>query len=186
MRTETRPCKTTDKVDLAKWYIGDSYYQRNVLADMTGFMRIIKRKLGGTLSDEYKECVLYYKAQRAIFSGLKRYSKRPRSPHQEPGKTAYNLAGRYYGIAWLISCFDAAMSFNNSTSAKILWSYWWWFLSICRGWYVGERLAVCIKNITVGRESVDWVVKEYMNSTFIKIDEVRRKKTNLQAYGNLY
>ena len=176
----------TDKEDLAKWYIRDSYYQRNVIADMKGFMRTIKRNLGGTLADEYNECTLYYKGQRAFFAGLKRYSKRSRSPLQEPGKTAYNMAGRYYGIDWLISCFDAAMSFNNSTSAKILWSYWWWFLSICRGWYVGERLAVCIKNITVGRQSVDWVVKEYMNSTFIKIDEVRRKKTNLQAYGNLY
>ena len=176
----------TDKEDLAKWYIRDSYYQRNVLADMKGFMRVIKRKLGGTLSDEYKECALYYKAQRANFSGLKRYSKRLLSPVQQPGKTAYNLPGRYYGVAWLISCLDAAMSFNRATTAKVLWSYWWWFLSICRGWYVGERLALSIKNITIGLQSVDWVVRDYMNSTFIKIDEVRRKKTNLQAYGNLY
>ena len=166
----------TDKEDLAKWYIRDSYYQRNVLADMKGFMRAIKRKLGGTLSDEYKECALYYKAQRAIFSGLKRYSKRLLSPVQQPGKTAYNLPGRYYGVAWLISCLDAAMSFNRATTAKVLWSYWWWFLSICRGWYVGERLALSIKNITIGLQSVDWVVRDYMNSTFIKIDEVRRKK----------
>ena len=90
---------------------------------MKGFMRVIKLKLGGTLSDEYKECALYYKAQRAIFSGLKRYSKRSLSPLQEPGETAYNLAGRYYGIAWLLSCLDVAMSFNKSTSAKVLWSY---------------------------------------------------------------
>ena len=111
-----------------------------------------------------------------FFAGLKRYSKRSRSPLQEPGKTAYNMAGRYYGIAWLISCLDAAMSFRISTSAKVLWSYWWWFLSICRGWYAGERLALCIKNITIGRESVDWVVGEHKNSTFIKIDDVWRKK----------
>ena len=143
---------------------------------MKGFMRTIKRNFGGTLPDEYNECALYYRGQRAIFAGLKRYSKRSRSPAQEPGKTAYNMAGRYYGIARLISCLDAAMSFKISTSAKVLWSYWWWFLSICSGWYAGERLALCIKNITIGRESVDWVVGEHKNSTFIKIDDVWKKK----------
>ena len=178
--------QTTDKEDLAKWYIRDSYYQRNVIADMKGFMRTIKRNLGGTLPDEYNECALYYRGQRTFFAGLKRYSKRPRYSLQEPRKTAYNMAGRYYGIAWLISCLDAAMSFRISTSAKVLWSYWWWFLSICRGWYVGERLAVCIKNITIGRESVDWVVGEHKNSTFIKIDDVWRKKTNQKVYVNFY
>ena len=57
----------TDKEDLAKWYIRDSYYQRNVIADMKGFMRTIKRNFGGTLPDEYNECALYYRGQRAIF-----------------------------------------------------------------------------------------------------------------------
>ena len=51
---------------------------------------------------------------------------------------------------------------------------------------MGERLAVCIKNITIGQESVDWVVGEHKNSTFIKIDDVWRKKTNQKVYVNFY
>ena len=91
---------------------------------MKGFLRTMKRNLGGTLTDEYNECALYYRGQRAIFAGLKRCFKRARSTAQEPGETAYNMAGRYYGIAWLISCLDASMSFRILTSLKVLWSYW--------------------------------------------------------------
>ena len=104
-----------------------------MLADMKGFMGTIKRNLGGTIPPEYKECVLYYKEQRAIFRGLKRYTKRSLSPLKLPGKTAYNLPGKFYGIGWVISCLNAAMTFSKETCGKILWSYFWWFLSVCRG-----------------------------------------------------
>ena len=90
----------------AKYRIRDSYYQRDVIADMKGFMRAINCTLvvslesttGGSLPAGYEGCLLYYKHQRAFFKGLRAYSKRSVSPTQAPGKTAYNLAGRYYGI----------------------------------------------------------------------------------------
>ena len=62
----------------------------------------------------------------------------------------------------------------------------WWFLSICRGWYVGERLRITIKNIKIGQESVEWVDRVGMQSTCIMIDDVWRKKTDLPAYGKVY
>ena len=78
------------------------------------------------------------------------------------------------------------MKFNTTTSATVLWSYLWWFLSICRGWYVGERLRVSIKNITFGQESVEWVDRVGMQSTCIMIDDVWRRNTDSPAYGQVY
>ena len=117
----------------AKYRLRDSYYERDVVADMKGFMRAIKRKLGvslesttgGSLPPGYEGCLLYYKQQRAIIKGLRGYTKRSVSPTRAAGKTAYNLAGRYYGNGWVLSCFDAAMKFNKTTSATVLWSYFW-------------------------------------------------------------
>ena len=55
----------------AKYQLRDSFYVRNILADIRGFMRAIKRPFGGTLPDEYKGCQLYYDQQKSILGNYK-------------------------------------------------------------------------------------------------------------------
>ena len=78
----------------AKYRLGDSFYVRDVLADIQGFMRAIKRTFGGTLPDEYKGCQLYYDQQKTHFGQLQRIC-RSELESQEPGKLSFSLAGYY-------------------------------------------------------------------------------------------
>ena len=43
----------------AQYQLRDCLYIRDVKADMRGFMRTIKREVGGVLSGDFKECLLY-------------------------------------------------------------------------------------------------------------------------------
>ena len=54
----------------------ESYYERDVLADIRGLMRAIKRPFGGELPNEYKGCMLYYDKQKTYFGKLKRVTIR--------------------------------------------------------------------------------------------------------------
>ena len=104
--------------------LGDSYFKRNVSDDLSWFMRVFKRNFDGTLPPEFKCCEMYYAKQRRIFKRLKRV-KRNVDQLEGPGKTAYNLPGKYNGLSWVIHCFDSAMAFNKDTPAKVLHSYLW-------------------------------------------------------------
>ena len=107
-------------------------YIRDVRADMKVFMHTIKREVGGAFSGDDDECLLYQKMQKKYFKGLKRIQK-SKTSSLSPGKTSYNQPGKFYGLTWIITCIDKALTFNKDTSASILYSYFWWFLSITRG-----------------------------------------------------
>ena len=62
----------------AAYCVNNSFFERNVNADLTLFMRSIKRKFKGELPREYHECQLYYKKQRKYFKDLKPYRNKDR------------------------------------------------------------------------------------------------------------
>ena len=78
----------------AKYQLRDSFYARDVLADIRGFMRAIKRPFGGTLPDEYKCCQLYYDKQKTFFGQLQRIC-RSELESQEPVKLGFSVADCY-------------------------------------------------------------------------------------------
>ena len=108
--------------DFAEYHIGDTYYARNVKADLSLFMRCIRRKIG-KLTPEFSACELYYQQQRQIFKHLKPVRKKSCRDTLIPGKTSYNQAGIYNGLAWTLLCLDTAVQFDKSTKASTLYSY---------------------------------------------------------------
>ena len=85
---------------LAEWQMGDSYFRRDVRKDIALFMRCLKRKLGGELSDAYSECELYFYQQKRYFKNLRRIRKKKSAADSScPGKTSFNQAGIYNGLA---------------------------------------------------------------------------------------
>ena len=106
----------------AEYQLGDTYFARNVLTDMSLFMRCIRRKIG-TLTPKFSACELYYQQQRQIFKHLKPVKKKSCRDTLIPGKTSYNQAGIYNGLAWILLCFDTATKFDKKTKASTLYSY---------------------------------------------------------------
>ena len=110
----------------AKYHIGDTYYERDARQDIALFMRTIKRKLGGQLSAEYSECEMYFRQQKMYFKQLRAIKKhRSSAESRTPGKTSFNQPGVYNGLPWVLLCLDAALNFNDTTSASTLYSYFW-------------------------------------------------------------
>ena len=107
---------------LAEYQIGDTYYKRNVIQDMSLFMRCIRRKIG-KLTPDFSACELYYQQQRQIFKHLKPVRKGSCRDTKMPGKTGYNQAGIYNGLAWVLLCLDTAVKFDENTKASTLYSY---------------------------------------------------------------
>ena len=105
--------------DVAKYQIGNTYYERNVIRDMEIFMRCIRRKIG-TLAPQFSACELYYQQQRQIFKHLTPLKKKSCRDTQMPGKTSYNEAGIYNGLSWVLLCLDTAVNFDASTKASVL------------------------------------------------------------------
>ena len=105
--------------EVAAYQIGDTYYERNVTRDMALFMRCIRRKIG-KLTPEFSALELYYQQQRQIFKHLKPVKKKSCRDTQIPGKTDYNQAGIYNGLAWVLLCLDTAVKFDESTKASTL------------------------------------------------------------------
>ena len=77
-----------------KYQLRDYFYVRDVLADIRGSMRAIKRPFGGTLHDDYRGCQLYYDQQKTNFGQLQRI-RRSKLESQEPGKLSFSVAGYY-------------------------------------------------------------------------------------------
>ena len=102
------------EISRAKYQQRESFFIRDVNADLEWMMRVIKRRYNGKLPPAYKCCQLYYDNQRAIFKQLKRV-KRHVFESKEPGKLSYKLPGKYNGLAWVIHCFDCAVSFDIET-----------------------------------------------------------------------
>ena len=76
-------------VETADFHVRESYYQRDAFADIRGFMRAIKRRMGSELTKEYKGCQLYYDQQKTYFGQLERVPTR--MLHSiEPGKLRHN------------------------------------------------------------------------------------------------
>ena len=171
-------------VKTAEFHVRESYYTRDALADIRGFMRAIKRRMGGELTKEYKGCQLYYDQQKTYFGQLERVPSR-KLHSIEPGKLSYNLAGKYNGLSWVVHCLDKAMSFDDDTPASIMYSYLWWFLSVVRGWYVAERKAVSFNKITFGQRPVEWANREQVKGTYVTVQNVYRLKNNMPCYGGL-
>ena len=121
--------------------------------------------------------------QKKHFKSLKRIKKSPTSS-LTPGKSSLST-GMFYGLAWIITCIDKAITFNKNTSASILYGYFRWFLSITRERYMAERLAVCPKKISFGKKCVKFAERKQTQSTFMEKNEICQKKS-LQAYGTLY
>ena len=115
---------TGEEESRGEYKLRESYFERDINADLGWMMRVIKRFFNGTLPEEFKGSQLYYEKQRAIFKQLKKV-KRKAVGSQEPGKLSYKQPGQYNGIAWIIQCFDAALSFDKETSAAVLHSYFW-------------------------------------------------------------
>lgn len=79
----------------AKYQLRESFYLRNVNADLRWLMRAIKRRLGGELPPNYAGCKAYYKRQRIFFKNLLRVKgNRATGESLEPGKLSYNLEPR--------------------------------------------------------------------------------------------
>ena len=78
----------------AKYQLRDSFYARDVRADIRGFMRAIKRPFGGTLPGEYKGCQLYYDQQKTNFGQLQRIG-RNELESQKPVELGFSVAGCY-------------------------------------------------------------------------------------------
>ena len=55
-----------------KYQLRESFYLRNVNADLGWLMRAIKRHFGGELPPNYTGCKAYYKKQRIFFKNLHR------------------------------------------------------------------------------------------------------------------
>ena len=170
--------------DVAEQQIGDTYYERNVTQDMSVFMRCIRRKIG-KLTPEFSACELYYHQQRQIFKHLKPVRKKSCRDTLMPGKTSYNQAGIYNGLAWILLCLDTAIKFDKNTKASTLYSYFQQFLSTTRGWYIGERLSVALRKLTIGIKYVAWADRKEVKATYVLVDDIWRRKTSLQAYGSL-
>ena len=115
---------TGEEESRGEYMLRGSYFERDVNADLAWMMRVIKRFFNGSLPDEFKGCELYYENQRAIFKQLKK-TKRKSMVSLEPGKLSYKQPGKYNGLAWVIQCFDAALSFDKETSAAVLHSFFW-------------------------------------------------------------
>ena len=111
-----------DARDGATHHIGTSYYERDIKADISLFMRWIKRKIGREFNDDYIELKMYYKSQQKIFKLLKKKKKRRRTD-DEPGNTSYSEAGIYNGLTWVLMCLGKAMMFNDETNAATMYSY---------------------------------------------------------------
>ena len=106
-------------IEDAKYKLRESYYIRNVSADISVLMRTIKRRFGGKLPREYAGCKAYYKKQMTYFKGLHRVKgKRVSTNSIEPGKLSYNLEGKYNGLPWIRQCLDKAMTFTPNTPAS--------------------------------------------------------------------
>ena len=120
------------EIKFRKYRVRESYYERDVLADIRGLMLAIKRPFGGELPNEYKGCILYYDKQKTYFWKLQKVTIKTLDS-REPGKLSFNQAGKYNGLSWVIHCFDEAMRFNDESPASTLFSYLWWFLSVVRG-----------------------------------------------------
>ena len=115
---------TGEEESRGDYKLRESYFARDVNADLGWMMRVIKRLFNGKLPSEFKGCQLYYENQRAIFKQLKK-AKRKVVGSLEPGKLSYKQPGKYNGIAWMIQCFDAAIAFDEKTPAAVVHSYFW-------------------------------------------------------------
>ena len=169
---------------LAEQQIGDAYYERNVIRDMSLFMRCIRRKIG-KLTPDFSAVELYYQQQRQIFKHLKPVRRGSCRDTMMPGKTGYNQAGIYNGLAWVLLCLDTAVKFDENTKASTLQSYFQQFLSTTRGQYIGERLCVSLRKLTIGIKYVAWADRKKVKATIVMVDDIWRRKTSLQAYGAL-
>ena len=84
---------------LAKYQMGNTYYERDVRYDISQFMRFINRQVGKKLSSDYAAYLLYCQQQKKYFSSLRPVKKRRRCEESMyPGKTAFNEAGIYNGL----------------------------------------------------------------------------------------
>ena len=108
----------------ARYSTGNAYFERDVKADLSLFMRTLRRKFKGNLPTCYSDCMIYYKNQQKYFKNLKPIKFREeREIPRVPGNTNSTAAGVYNGLPWVVHCLDTALSFNNQTSASILYSY---------------------------------------------------------------
>ena len=85
---------------LAKYCIGDTYYRRNVKADIAIFMQYIKRELNGEFpkDQDFSKLKVYVASQKKLFKNLKPLSKRSCIDADLPGKTSFNQPGIYNGL----------------------------------------------------------------------------------------
>ena len=87
-------------------------------------MRAIKRRFNGELPSQFAGCNAYLKQQKKFFKDLHRVKGARESTNSvEPGKLAYDLEGKYNGLAWVKHCFDKAMSFTHETPASTKYGY---------------------------------------------------------------
>ena len=56
---------------------------------------------------------------------------------------------------------------------------------MARGWYVGERKALTFQKIQFGFEDVETTHKEFLQSAFVQVRSVYRRKNGLPSYGKL-
>ena len=85
-----------DARDRGTHHIGNTIFARDVKADISLFMRCIKRKIGEKLNDNFIELKMYHKSQMNIFKKLKK--KKRRKHDDEPGNTGFSEAGIYNGL----------------------------------------------------------------------------------------
>ena len=110
--------------DQGTHHIGTTFYARDVKADISMFMRWIKRKIGEKFNDDFIEVKLYHKSQMKIFKLLKKKKKRKKTnDDDEPGNTGFNEAGIYNGLTWVLLCLGTAMKFDEETIASTLYSF---------------------------------------------------------------
>ena len=73
----------------ARYQLGSSYFERDVKADLSLFMRTLRRKFKGKLPKCYSDCMIYYKKQQKYFKNLKRFKHHEKkSIPRAPGNTS--------------------------------------------------------------------------------------------------
>lgn len=118
----------------ARYCVRNSYFERDARADLSLFMRTLRRKFKGKLPKCYNDCMIYYRKQQKYFKDLKpvRFNIDRVTP-RIPSNTSRTQAGIYNGLPWVIHCLETALGFDSKTSASSLYSYFWWFISVLRG-----------------------------------------------------
>ena len=87
--------------ELAKYCIGDTYYKRDVTADIAIFMQYIRRQFNGKFpkDQDFSKLKVYVTSQKKRFKNLKPLRKRSSTDSDLPGKTSFNQPGIYNGLA---------------------------------------------------------------------------------------